>query len=150
MFLYIFILCCLLFYISLCFKKSKGVTIIQTTIEKVNDHILFEKYPVVIDSKIVSHEYLLDSLFKYLYISKQIKSYNHLENELKVSGVFNIIHNDNDQKLSVEVKNDKDFVEILLNPYSVLIVPSRWYIKCKKPITVIELYDVMHLFIQFI
>lgn len=149
MLFYIFVICCICFYFYIILKKKTGMTIIQTIIEKVNDGLLFEKYPIVINSKIVSSEYLFETLFKYLYISKQIKTCYDSE-EIKVKGIYNIIHNENQEALFVSVKNENDFVEIKLNPFSILIIPSRWYVKCKTNLTIVELYDMTHLLFKFI
>jgi hypothetical protein len=149
MLFYIFVICCICLYFYIILKKQKGITIIQTTIEKVHDGLLFEKYPIVIDSKIVSSEYLFETLFKYLYISKQTQTCLVSE-ERKVLGVYNIIHNENQEVLDVFVKNENDFVEIKLNPFSILIIPSRWYVKCKNEINIVELYDLTHLLFKFI
>lgn len=144
MFVFVFIICFLILYVTLALKKKTDFTIIQTSIENIHDDILFEKYPIVINSKLVSSEYLLETLFKYLYIKKEITHYNGDFEENKVRGKYNIIHNESDKKMTINVRNDNESVDIILNSHSVLILPSRWYFKSEYSGKVIQLFDIIH------
>jgi len=51
-------------------KFNKGYRIIQSKLYNIDEKVLYEKYPIIIDERIVDPEALLSTLFKYMYFFK--------------------------------------------------------------------------------
>lgn len=50
---------------------NKGYRIIQTQLHNIDDKVLYEKYPIIIQERIVHPDRLLNTLFKYMYSFKE-------------------------------------------------------------------------------
>lgn len=121
-------------YVYIILKPKNDFQIIQSTLYNLSDDMLYEKYPICINDKIINIEDLLQSLFKYQYIfanhfteQKTFHKANHSK--------FLVIHNDNSENCDLFVSSPNkrtDKVLFILPAYNVLILPYLWSVSTEK------------------
>lgn len=134
-----------LFYIVQSTKTNEDVQIIQTTLSTITDDIIREKYPIVIQDEPVDIDDVVKTVFKYeyMFLKKNVINRKKLH---RIQGKFCIIQNINQNNIILKTKNKNDyFVDIILSPLTVLVLPFRWYLMCDNyDLNIIELFDFSH------
>jgi hypothetical protein len=127
------------------FKKQNDFKIIQTTLANISQDILLERYPIYIKEKIVTVDDLKKTVFKYDYVSCKYKM-SQLHTEEKTVAKYTIIHNTYEKNIRIELKNTNDYIDLIIEPYNVVVLPLGWSYKTRERYLLHELYDMMHIF----
>ena len=115
-------------YVYVVLKPKQDFQIIQTSLHNITDDMLYEKYPICINDRVINVSDLLQSLFKYQYVFKSQHGLTqpfHKTNHAK----FLVIHNDHEEQCELEISNPKKStagVQMILPAYNVLILPYLW------------------------
>lgn len=137
-----------LFYVKISLKTKDDVQILQGNLDKITDNTLYEKYPIIINDKIIESKELLNSLFKYQYSFVQYFDLEK-ETELKNTHKYLILHNisDNDVNINIQSPTNKHPpININLPSYNVIILPYQWKILSDSSLHGILLNDFIHRF----
>lgn len=116
------------FYINACLKTKSSFQILQSSLDKISDNTLYEKFPIVIEEQVVDSKALLNSLFKYQFTFSKFDSLepNH---EFFNNNKFLILHNRSESTSQIIIKSpSKKYppVNIDLPSHYILIVPYKW------------------------
>lgn len=173
----LFIIVCVLIicmYIQYYLKYNTTYRIVQATLANLDENVLFEKYPVLITDRIVKQETLLETLFKYKYmtrsfvihhgtpcpymtVNKYLLLYN-IKTDMNVNIIMPTYKNEFKFKAassllqaSSELSNSNvRYVTIKLKKQQTLILPSFWMYQTDLPHHTIALNDpcssLIHLF----
>lgn len=149
---YILILIIIILYVWSYYNYNQNLDILQINYNNtVDDSIVYEKLPIVI----YDTNDIID-LFKYKYIFKNIKS---IENDIyKNKNKYTIVIPQDDQTFldvihpKYKIKNwNSDnilYVTVKLNKNQSLVLPSHWSIKTEQKINLIELNDIITIFLS--
>ena len=136
------------FYVKISLKTKDDVQILQGNLDKITDNTLYEKYPIIINDKIIESKELLNSLFKYQY--SFVKFFDlEKETNLKNTHKYLILHNisDNDVNIIIQSPTNKHSpININLPSYNVIILPYKWKILSDSSLHGILLNDFIHRF----
>nr|QOI90378.1 hypothetical protein HWQ62_00241 [Pyramimonas orientalis virus] len=144
-YLTIIVIICSYAYMSL--KPRSDFQIIQSQLCNVYDSVLYEKYPILLNDKLVNVEDLCGTLFKYQYVFKRVSV--HSKNEIMKSySKFVVLHNNTTVDTNITLSNPKGSqVNMIVPAYNVLIVPYLWGISGNdQGMDCIHLNDFMHFF----
>lgn len=161
----LFILVCILSYISIYTKPKKHMEILQSELATLKTDFLLEKQPLIIYDKIVDPIEVIKSTFKYLYTFKIHKSLT--ENHIYQSNSrYALIHNPSEEDLiltlskknvkknhlnlfytfiSNEFEKNEKTIQIILKPYNMIAVPYLYMLQCEESLDVYFLNDVFHM-----
>jgi hypothetical protein len=115
-------------YVYVVLKPKQDFQIIQTSLHNITDDMLYEKYPICINDRVINVSDLLQSLFKYQYMFKSqygVTQPFHKTNHAK----FLVIHNDHEGQCELEISSpnkNTTGVQMILPAYNVLILPYMW------------------------
>ena len=143
-FLYIVLILLFIVYVKLYLSKRYDFQIIQTELTTISPDIILEKYPIYIRDMVVSLDDLIKSIFKYQY-TRHNKSYTLPNTEITTQATFTIFHNTTGSSHIVQLKNIGEFVDIILEPFNILIIPFNWTYLTDDKHVVHELYSWIHL-----
>lgn len=134
MLVYIALLVITCAYVYVTLKTKNDFQIIQASLHNLNDDMLYEKYPICINDKIINSQDLLQSLFKYQYIFV-----NHFTEQQPFHKVNNskflVIHNDHSESCDLFVSSPNkrtDRVRFILPAHNVLILPYLWSVSTEE------------------
>ncbi len=171
--IFILIILILIIYIRYYTKINIDTKILQANLYNLNYNILQEKYPIVINDKIVNINDIINKTFKHLYTKKfqntifneNIKQnlakyclfHNNTDNDIEIfiinpinSKLFSFKNspNNNNFLTSTETNIDNIFsIKMILKPYNVLILPYGWLFKCNTICSNFFLFDILNLLI---
>jgi len=115
--------------------NTNTITINQTTINKFDFYLLYQKNPLIISDHIPDLTIILDSWFKYNYISKIQLTNNWKLNNSK----YLLLHNNSDTDIEIHICNPNTKIEnniptqntkiitINLSSLQFIIIPYRWF-----------------------
>ena len=106
-------------------RTQPNAEIVQVSLSNLTDDMILEKNLIVIDDNVVSCNQVIESAFRFLYVSKDTVTVSSGLNNYQ----YMIFHNDSDLVNSVVVA---DRIEIRLYPGNILILPWRWKYQLKK------------------
>ena len=124
-------------YARVYMKTNDDFQIIQLNLSQITDDHLNEKYPILIEDKVVDISTLLISLFKYQYVFKKEFVLNPNTTAFQNVQKYIVLHNasDSDAKISIRppTKSSPKTAEAVklhtvIPPYNVLILPYKWVI----------------------
>ena len=111
-------------------------TIIQTPLRSFNPDLLLEKNPIVIDDNIVNVDEFIQKCFKYLYVfSRPVVANTQASQSMINPYAHMLIHAKTKTSEPIQLahpRNKKEVITIILQPYSVLIVPFAWRVSFTK------------------
>ena len=144
-YLAIVVIICSYAYLSL--RPRNDFQIIQSNLDKLNDSVLYEKYPILVNDKLVNIEDLCDSLFKYQYICKKVYELE-LNKTKKNYSKYMVLHNIMDEDVNIQICNPRGtIVDIIIPSFNVLIMPYMWsVVNGDHTIKCMQLNDFMHFF----
>lgn len=161
----LFIIICIISYISMYTKPKKHMEILQTDIASMNTNFLLEKQPLVIYDKIVNPEEVIRASFKFLYTFKINKTLS--SNKIYQSNSrYALVHNASDEDVILTIlkknikknhlnlfytfignefdENDRT-IQIILKPYNMISVPYLYMMHCQQDLKVWFLNDLFHM-----
>ena len=150
----------ILIYISCYFIFPNIVQILQTNISDFNFSILYTRQPIVIYDCLKEKEELINSWFKYNFITNLNDDYYYDNNWIYNKYKYLFISANNDTEIiiykasiysSIPTEND-NIIAIKLNTDQSLILPYRWkyYIKKKEDISIWGINDIITSFVSFV
>jgi hypothetical protein len=113
-------------------KIPNNFTLIQVDLKNIHADIIHEKQPILIYDKIVDPKELMNTVFKYFFIS--IKKVENLKkNVFDNKNTYAIIHAKS-ENVDVEIKHPKfqDIMRVKMAKHNVLMVPCKWKIDIKS------------------
>lgn len=140
----------LLIYTICYFYPTKTLSINQTTVDKFNLNLLYERHPILIYDKIQNISQIIDKWFKYNIISQSTSQnlnwyFNHhkycilyilQDGEIHICNPYTNITN------SIPC-NDSSIVTLNLKKNQIVIIPYRWYIFSDIPTHIIYAHDII-------
>ena len=172
----IIIILVLLAYAQYYTKFNQGYRILQSNIYNIDEKVLYEKYPIIINERIVSPESLLSTLFKYMYLFKasdyvagspmpyaNVHKFYIIyspEDDIDINLVSPVFasmfkpftsHNNmfmRSYQTSMSITN-AEYITIKLKQRQVLILPYAWLYQTNKKHYVITLDDVFSRLVAF-
>jgi len=127
------------------------IVINQTTIDKFNFNLLYQKNPLIISDHTPDLTKVLESWFKYNFISIQPSS---LINTWKTNNSkYILIHNNNDSNIELHICNPNSKLEnniptqnakiitVNLSAHQFIILPYKWYYYNENYINVFDIND---------
>lgn len=125
--------------------------IIQTDVSRFNPSMLLEKYPIVIDDRLVDPHALLRNAFKYQYMWLDEPSAMDIVVFTRPRAKYTILYNASEAKQAVDIIHPKYPIDdtspvtrVLLNPNQTLVLPPLWAYKSSIVLQRIDLWDVPH------
>jgi|TARA_Y100000385_G_scaffold252112_1_gene275350 hypothetical protein len=115
--------------------NNNTITINQTTINKFDFYLLYQKNPLIISDHIPDLTTILESWFKYNYISKIQFTNNWKLNNSK----YLLLHNNSDTDIEIHICNPNTKIEnniptqnakiitINLSSLQFIIIPYKWF-----------------------
>ena len=115
--------------------NNNTITINQTTINKFDFYLLYQKNPLIISDHIPDLTTILESWFKYNYISKIQFTNNWKLNNSK----YLLLHNNSDTDIEIHICNpntkienniptqDAKIITINLSSLQFIIIPYKWF-----------------------
>ncbi len=116
---------------------SNTIIINQTTINKFDFHLLYQKNPLIISDHIIDLSIILESWFKYNFISTQLSS---IVNTWKQNNAkYCLLHNNNNFNIDIHIctPNTKlennipisktKIVTITLSSHQFIVLPYNWF-----------------------
>lgn len=154
------------FYAQYYSKYNKDYTIVQTTLDKVNLDLLYERNPIIVYDQLIDPHHLLKSLFAYSYAFASDLSVNAtypLMNTAKYAVLYsqqgnatvNIINpkyastmplmKTGSTVLSSQPLKDLqvEYVTIKLKQNQVMILPPLWLYESQQPLQCMQLDDLV-------
>ena len=149
-------------YIQYYFKFNTVYKIIQAPLYKIDENVLYEKYPIVVSDRLVKPVALLETLFKYKYLFKKVHPQKGSQKPYIAISKYTLIYNDkadievniiapqyrNEFHGFVEFQANKDinstnaqYVTIKLKKQQVIILPAFWIYQSILPYHIISLND---------
>lgn len=149
-------------YLQYYFKYNTEYRIIQAPLAKIDENVLYEKYPIVVSDRLVKPEELLETLFKYKYLFKSTHPQKGSPNPYMAISKYTLLYNnkiDIDVNIIapqyrkefqgfIEFQANKDinstnaqYVTIKLKKQQVIILPAFWIYQSSLPYHVISLND---------
>jgi hypothetical protein len=169
----ILILLIAIIYIRYYTKVNIDTKILQANLYNLNYNILQEKYPIVINDKVVNINDIINKTFKHLYSKKFINTIFN-ENIKQNLGKYCLFHNNSNNDMNIYIANpinsksfsfknspnnnnfitasETDFdnifsIKMILKPYNVLIIPYGWLFKCTDICSNYFLFDTLNILI---
>lgn len=134
-------------YVKHYFKINPTFSIVQLPLSRLNVDILYEKSPIIINERVVYAEQLVDTVFKYLYISKKHFKNISIDAIYKNSARYAILTNNKNDSIVYlyHPNNKKKCLPIKLYKDQCIIIPSFWFYKTNIENTqVFKLYDIFN------
>jgi hypothetical protein len=127
-------------------KYNDYYQILQTSLDKFHEQLLYEKNPLVITDIVYNQEDLLQTIFKYQYITYQKWSYNpDMKTKYNYAKFLLLYSNDKTmiKIINPKYKNDDDPYSVLvkLNPKQTLVIPPRWLFSSETMLNCISIHD---------
>ena len=120
-------------YIKAYLQTKSAFQLIQVGLDRVTDEHLREKYPILIEDKVVDVSTLLLSLFKYQFVFRSdtvMKSDPRFVRNRHKYMVLQNVSADTDATVTIRSPNDTDDkalqLETIVPPHNVLILPYMW------------------------
>ena len=129
--------------------NTNTITINQTTINKFDFYLLYQKNPLIISDHTPDLTIILDSWFKYNYISKIQLTNNWKLNNSK----YLLLHNNSDTDIEIHICNPNTKIEnniptqntkiitVNLSSHQFIILPYKWYYYNDNYINVFNIND---------
>lgn len=135
----------IILYFKLSLKPNQEYTLIQCVIEKCEPSMLMEKLPILIENSIVNPQQLINTLFKFQYISQKERKQKEGVNR----DAFLLIHPSEQINVILRHPNYQEVLNIKLYKHQLLIIPILWYynIQHNKDVRTIGLESVISKFI---
>ena len=149
MLFYVILVIIIICIIAIYHYHPKTITINQTTIDKFNFNLLYQKSPIVITDSIINLNDILNIWFKYNFIYNGDSSNIWQQSKSK----YVIIHNNNNVKTDVHICNpnvkisnkmptsDSKIITIHLSENQFMILPFKWYYYLENNVTVLNIHD---------
>jgi len=115
-------------YFKLSLKPNKEFTLIQCEVQKCDPSMLMEKLPVLIENSIVNPQQLINTLFRFQYISQK----DHKQNEGINRNAFLLIHPSEQLNVMLKHPNYQEVLNVKLYKNQLLILPILWYYNIQK------------------
>ena len=151
MLFYVILIIVIICILSIYHYHPKTITINQTTINKFNFNLLYQKFPIVITDNISNLNDVLNLWFKYNFIYK----FEGVNNTWKQSNAkYSILHNNTNSKIEIHICNpnvkinnkiptsDSKIITINLSENQFLILPFKWYYYLESDISFINIHDI--------
>lgn len=148
----IFVIICifLLIYTICYFYPTKTLSINQTTIDKFNLNLLYERHPIVIYDRIQNVSQIIDKWFKYNIVTQSTsENLNWIFNRHKYcvlsilqDGEIHICNPYTNISNGIPC-NDSSIITLNLKKNQIVIVPYRWYIYSDVPIDIVYAHDLI-------
>ena len=135
--LVIFIILIIVSIIIIYHVHLNTITINQTTIDKFDFYLLYQKNPLVISDHIPSIQLILDSWFKYNFIYQDL---NNTTQKWKLNNAkYTILHNNNETNIEIHICNpniklinniptsNSKIITINLSSHQFIVLPYKWY-----------------------
>jgi len=150
----VFIIALITLYVLLSYplRTRPDFQIIQTNVESFKPTMLLEKYPIVIDDRIVDPASMVRTIFKYQYM--------WLKDDGAIAPApacpkakYTVLYNgDSENKIDVNIIHPKyralgdqaPFTKVILHPHQTLVMPPLWSYLPSAAVNRIELWDVSH------
>ena len=147
-------------------KYNTTYRIVQAPLNKVDENLLYEKYPIVVADRVVKPESLLSTLFKYKYLTNTFEMRPGSQNPYFVLNKYTIIYNNVEDidiniiapqyrnefkgfKSNIDINSTQvQYVTIKLKKQQIIILPAFWIYQANLPHTVISLNDPLSLIIS--
>lgn len=120
-------------YVRAHLKPKSDFQLIQVGVDRVTDEHLREKYPILIEDRIVDASALLTSLFKYQFVFRTETVMKPDPRFVRNRNKYMVLHNasaDTDAAVTLRSPNDTDNkalkLDTIVPPHNVLIVPYKW------------------------
>ena len=147
----IFIILIIIAIIIIYHIHPNTIVINQTTIDKFNFNLLYQKNPLIISDHTPDLTTVLESWFKYNFISIQPSS---IINTWKTNNSkYILIHNNNDSHIELHICNPNSKLEnniptqnakiitVNLSAHQFIILPYKWYYYNENYINVFNIND---------
>jgi hypothetical protein len=157
--LLILIVALIIAYITLSYpgRYRPDFEIIQTDVSRLKPSMLLEKYPLIIDDKLVDPRALLRTTFRYQYLWGDATGDTVPENvPQRPLAKYTVLYNPTEAKQNVDITHPKwgsggggsggeaPVTRVLLGPLQTIVLPPRWTYQLGAPMTRIELWDIPH------
>tara|TARA_B000000477_G_C6094798_1_gene229404 strand:+ start:196 stop:690 length:495 start_codon:yes stop_codon:yes gene_type:complete len=139
---------------------SNTIIINQTTINKFDFHLLYQKNPLIISDHIIDLSIILESWFKYNFISTQLSS---IVNTWKQNNAkYCLLHNNNNFNIDIHIctPNTKlennipisktKIVTITLSSHQFIVLPYNWFYYNLNYINVFNINDFYTKFVSIL
>ena len=130
---------------------SNTIIINQTTINKFDFHLLYQKNPLIISDHIIDLSVILESWFKYNFITTQLSS--NINNWKQNNAKYCLLHNNNDFDIEIHIctphtklennipTQNAKIVTISLSSHQFMILPYKWCYYNEKYINIFNIND---------
>lgn len=140
-------------------KYNTAYRIIQAPLTKIDENVLYEKYPIVVADRIVKPESLLHTLFKYKYLTSSFGTRAGSQFPYfavnKYTLIYNTIEDVDINIIAPQYRNEfqgfksnidlnstqAQYVTIKLKKQQIIILPAFWIYQSSSPHSVISLND---------
>ena len=150
--IYLAIFIILIITIIIIYHLHKNTIVItQTTIDKFEFNLLYQKNPLVISDNIPSLQLILDSWFKYNFIYKDDS--NVFKWKLNASK-YTLLHNNNEMNIEIHIchpnikiinnipSSESKIITIDLAVNQFIVLPYKWYyFNDNKKVTIFNIHD---------
>lgn len=129
---------------------KSSIVINQTTIDKFDFYLLYQKNPLVISNNIPSLQLILDSWFKYNYIYQDTNNPKWKLNKSK----YTILHNNNETNIEIHIchpnikiinsipSSNSKIITINLSMNQFIVLPYKWYyFNDNDNVTIFNIHD---------
>ena len=120
-------------YVKAVLQTKSDFQFIQVGLDRVTDEHLREKYPILIEDKVVDASTLLLSLFKYQFVFRSDIVMQPDPRFVRNRHKYMVLHNvsaDTDATVTIRSPNDNDDkamqLETIVPPHNVVILPYKW------------------------
>ena len=147
----VFIILIIISIIIIYHIHSNTIVINQTTIDKFDFYLLYQKNPLIISDHTPDLTNIIDSWFKYNFISIQPSS--TINNWKTNNSKYTLIHNNNDSLIELHICNpnsklenniptqDNKIITVNLSSHQFIILPYKWYYYNDTYINVFNIND---------
>lgn len=138
-----FIIAC---YVSHYTRVHESISILQSSVEKIDYDLLNQRLPVILTTQIVNIQEVFDTIFKYQY--SFIKSFTESNEWVQNKSKHMVIKPNNDVVVYVShpkshmKSGNYEYIHIILKQDQLLVLPYKWWVQFENCQT-FQLDDVM-------
>ena len=136
MLVYIAILAILAVYVRKAIAPKKGdIVIIQTPLHALDDNILLEKQPVIVQDPVLKPNKLIATAFRFLYLFRsEPPPRPDAKDATRVRTRFALLHNRSEEDQTLHIGRSEDTaLPVTIPPARLLVLPAGWYFLSETP-----------------
>lgn len=137
MLVYIAILAILAIYVRNAIATKTGdVVIVQTPLRALDDNILLEKQPVIVQDPVLKLNTLIASAFRFLYLFRSEVSQGESDTAgaVRVRTRFALLQNRTEEDQTIRIgRSDDTPLPVTIPPARLLVLPAGWFHRPEAP-----------------